>query len=457
MQNQAEENENMEMMNLQISNSQEPEVAMSIEANPSAEDYTSIIFYLIIVFVTALSGYLAQQNDITGRIDYKFHGNRKNLLHKTFSPLSDKNLLIRINIAFIPEPVNKTTDRVIQLSSIYAEYLKNIKKHTYMKPLGAHFEIKPNDNVTQEITLFFTRIKNIDQIEIYIHFENIAGFKSAVFTWSYVNEQVTRYQFYTRLSFFIMLIICLSIYLLRLRQIDMKRWRLEQKFAILMLVAATFSSFPGYLYFMLSKFEYSFAALFITHYVYDSIIYSFIVAGIDILRVKDIGKLKKWLTFNYVFFTIRFIALFILFCLSLFYGNSGLIFLGQQFLHIIPKIWILVDLILAYSKSDPTERHRFNIYSILFGLIIGISFVSTLFNGPSVLSITTVGFAITFASTNSFTILVAFYHWPYVSSVDIEYSKPEDINKNEECFDAEPDPEQSNDNNNNNHAGKSVQ
>jgi len=424
-----------EMVNIQIEESLMRESLMSIDSANFHEDIATVAFFCIVLGLVIFAGIIGpQQNEITYYnysipndtsffdIPYKISGINK----------YNKN----IEMYFMIKKRYGVQESLFQLSYRFQIHcLKGTETQLdiHRDPTEALFSIPSNSSESNHTFLFSDRFINYDLANVMIRFDKVPNsIESIVIGVSIGTPEHMFFQIYFRFVFIGLLLFFLVLLLFRLRKLDIKLWHLEQKLTIPLIILVMLYNNP------VSIFQIIFPSLVLN--IYDIVMTSlfksyysfFVLALFDSLRYKN-RKTDKCFFLPKAVFTIMMFVVYSL--ASIMEEISSLPLNGskannqiysnlQTFVYIVYLVWVVISIFVSGYKVDITEKYKFYMY-LSCGIVALIFTYGTkiLHKWFNFFDHSSLGFVMQYASENVFSLLMAYFHWPYEVFQDQIYTE----------------------------------
>ena len=414
-----------DMVNIQIEESLVRETLMAIDSNNFHEDLLTILcfgFILIFVLLTGIFGppdTLPHSNTIDISQDTAIF--EKKLPYTDFNSLNNH---LAISIALTPK--NKSQSRMMKVQFHYTIQCRNGKE--LVRTQNEKFKEYPvyyssATGMTARIHLFNHTLITYDSLELNIIFEH-AGVDFESFTVNFItgSPEHTTFQMYFRGIFSGIALLFLLFMLYSLRNLEFKLWHLEQKLTIPLLFLLFLYNDP--LYIIHCYYPSIVVVIFdrLVYALFHSYLSFFILVLFDSLRYKN----RKTDT---CFFIPKIILCVLMFT---FYAAHGIydelhmydeqtgrdptenaLAITELVLYLSFVVLAGFSIVASGIQVDVTERYKFNIYLSSGIIAVLIMAVAQILFSMRIIYGTSLSFVLKFATENVFTLLMAYFHWPY--------------------------------------------
>lgn len=405
---------------------------MSIDSAGFSEDIVTLLTFLAILLIALFSGYFGPKPFITEYAIETFEKATSHVPPKfAYSILNLSSFSKSLTISLIMErkrAVNPTNGGVSVLVEGSAKSTVNRLYSKSFTPIQTEFS--DDDIYSKSVVIFSDQAVDYSLVTVQLSFPSVeAEYNGVKILFVIGNAEFVVYEMIFRILFSISLICFLFLMVLRLKAISFKNWYLEQKLTLMVLLIVACYNNPLYgLKFVNWHVNYVIDSFF--RGLTISSMYFFLVSLFDGLRFKNRE------TGGIVFFTKFLLSVFI-----------GILTLTEGFLLVfinikdskysdsltdwVPKVhqlilpsftvaalYLLVVIILSFKEVDPTERFKLNLYVVTLAICILAALVGYRFNDDNALT-----FTIQYAIVSLFSIMMAYYHWPYEVRKDLLYDQ----------------------------------
>ena len=422
-----------DMVNIQIEESLVRETLMSIDSANFNEDLLTILSFGFILIFVLLTGIFGPPDTIPHTNTIKIVNDtaifEKKLPYSDFNSLNN-HLAISLSLT----PINKSYSRLMNVNFHYIIQCKN--KGILVRTQNEKFKeysvyYTEGSSKTSRIHLFNHTLITYDSLVLELIFDH-AGTEFESFTVNFVtgSPEHTVFQVYFRIIFAAIAMLFLVFLLYKLRKLSFKLWHLEQKMTVPLLFLLFLYNDPLY---VIHCYYPSIVIVIFDRLVYalfHSYLSFFILVLFDSLRYKN----RKTDSCFFVPKITLCILMFIFYAahgiydeLHMYDDQSGrdptenALAITELVLYLIFVVFTGFSIIVSGIQVDVTERYKFNIYlssGIIAVLIMAVAQV--LFSMRFIYG-TSLSFVLKFAVENVFTLLMAYFHWPYEVLQDQQY------------------------------------
>ena len=422
-----------DMVNIQIEESLVRETLMSIDSANFNEDLLTILsfgFILIFVLLTGIFGppdTIPHSNIITISND--------SAIFETKIPYTDfSSLNNHLAVALSFTPRNKTSSRIMNVNFHYT--IKCINKHSVVRTQNEKFKeytvyYNAGSAKTTRIHLFNHTLITYDSLELNLVFDHAGvDFESFTVNFDTGSPEHTIFQIYFRIIFSAIALLFLVFLLFKLRKLGFKLWHLEQKMTVPLLFLLFLYNDPLY---VIHCYYPSIVVV-----IFDRLVYALFHAYLSffILVLFDSLRYKNRKT-DSCFFLPKITLCVIMF---IFYAAHGIydelhmydeqsgrdpiengLAITELVFYLVFVVLAAFSIIVSGIQVDVTERYKFNIYlsSGIIAVVI-MAIAQVLFSMKFIYG-TSLSFVLKFAVENVFSLLMAYFHWPYEVLQDQQY------------------------------------
>lgn len=434
-----------DMIDIQIEESLVKESLMVIDSANFKKDMMVLLGFLAIFALSFAYGLLGPPAKVAK--DEMFNIT-KPIFNRKYVGISTLNRFISFSV-YLKTPNSKQCKKM-SINMKLDCYKENRIVHTF----NGNFRKNPvcPEKYMYNYKFFEEKIIDFDKVEINVGINGLSDiYKNGAILFEYGNEDYTLFQIYIRIVFSLIEFIFLILLYLKLRNLPVKLWHLEQKITVpFLFLSFLFSNplypiqafYPSNLYIV---FETIMNSLFKTYFKF------FVLVLFDSLRYKN----RKT---NIMFYIPKVLFLLIYFFVNIIHGIYDIVLLssnstsdisGKGFhevignlewaLFIIYIIWALIIFIISFRNVDITEKNKFYIYAFINGITSLILFAVNnyvfLKNSNMNVDDNTMSFILSFIVQNVYVLLNAYFHWPFDTLQDTynndDDNKPTTVEPNE--------------------------
>ena len=437
-----------DLVDIQIGDGMGQDAFMSIETNSVKDDIIAIILFLIVIFATTAAGIFGPPKDINGWSQSSFGKSGSNSIHQTLTNLSPMNQFLLMSLEFHHSVATKYLSIPVSFSYTltFRHSGSEIRRQQGVFNISANFTV--GTDTSNSFNFFNDRFLKYDEATINIDFIEVTDLLDSVLIWKHGDPNHSLFQAWIRFIYSLASLSVSLLFIYRLFLVSRLSWCLEQKLTILLHIFAILGANPFYILFVFkpSMFQASINSLIFQLFVCYSNFFMLII--LDNLKLKDRRDRGYFFLPKIALFIIQLIVESITTILlentSSFSTTSTYILFKQlrQIITSIYIIWFIFLILKTFKVIDQTEKHKFYIYTIVFSITLLLSLGEPYYDLISFLSGTSGSFAIHFSSLHAFVILMAFFHWPFESSIDQQYNDADGDKNQINSFEPEIDENQ---------------
>jgi len=437
-----------DLVDIQIGDGMGQDAFMSIETNSIKDDFVALVLFVVVIFATTTAGVFGPPRDINGWSQSSFGKSGSNSIHQTLTNLSPMNQFLHMCLEFHHSVVANYT--IIPVSFSYTLTFRlagsEVRRQQGIFNITANFTANHDSSIPYYF--FKDQFLKYDEATINIDFIDVSDIIDAVLIWKHGDPNHALFQAWIRFIYSIASLSVSILFVYRLFLVARQSWCIEQKLTILLHVFAIFGANPLYILFVFrpSIFQASLNSLLFQLFV--CYVNFFMLVILDNLKLKDRRDRGFFFLPKIVLFIIQLVVESITAILNentSSFSTTSTYTVFYQIHKLITGIyiaWFIVLSLKAFKSIDQTEVHKFVVYTIVFCITLVLSLSETFAEKLSFLQGTSGSFAMQFSSLHAFVILMAFFHWPFESSIDQQYN---DAEKNPaQFFEADVDPNQVN-------------
>lgn len=404
---------------------------MSIDSLRITEDIAIFLIFLSILLISFFSGYF-------GPYPYTTESEEESFKHvspifppkyeysiKDISPINSFlsiSLILERKIGITPSKGSVSFLIDISKSNITSQFSRSFN------PIPAKFQ--KASNFSQPILIFTDQAFDYSLIRFQALFSTIeAEYNGATILVQIGNPESFIYGIFFRFLFFAILIFFLVLLISRLKSLSRQIWFLEQKLTIILLIIVSLYVFPFYEFIFLNYPLFYLLDAFFTGLAISFSIF-FILILFDRFRVQN---QETNFCFLYPKIAISLINFAFIFSKGLFnvltnfteLRSNELLKFWNSYIQVlisislsISSIYILIIIMFSYLKCDSTEKYKLNLYAFSFSICLLVGFVGYLFKNDTALL-----YPIQYTLISLFSIIMAYFHWPYEMKNDQIYNE----------------------------------
>ena len=426
------------MIDIQIEESLGRETLMAIDSANFREDLVSILGFILILVITTISGLLGPRpldtkTQINKFVSSKsltgFQGPQSQEISMTITNISSYNRFFSFSISFNRDdskiPLDQTFSYAYKVTMIKGN--QKWTKSNYVD--GAHLHALNGSKVSSRIFIFSTKIVNFDTLQFYATVDSVKGYNSINLIEENGFAQNTYFQIYFKLTFALIEIAFLVLFVNRLQMTQFKLWHLEQKLtAPLLLLVILYNNplswftiaHPTHVTLVLDQII---SCLFTVYFRF------FILVLFDSLRYKNrktdecffIPKIA-FSIFNFLVLVSHRIYDVLSSSSQVIHETYSIIDLFETFLLVIYLVWVGFSIAVAGCQVDITERYKYIIYCVSGLTALTLLALSDIFLGfLGLFENSALKFVEEYSIMNVFVMLMAYFHWPYEVLHDQNY------------------------------------
>lgn len=414
-----------DMVNIQIEESLVRETLMSIDSANFNEDLLTIVTFGFILIFVLLTGVFGPPDTIP-HYDTVEISNETAIFEKKLSYFDINSLHNHVALSLTLTPKNSSYVGPMKLRLHYNVHCH--KGKSIVQSLSENFKeyttyVLPDTDKTVKIHLYNNTIINFDTIELELIFDHAdVDYKS--FTVEFITGSVdhTMFQIYFRIAFAVLTFVLLCLLMYSLRKLEVKLWHLEQKMTIPLLVLLILYNDPLYIFHCYTPSIVIVILDRIVYAVFHAYLSFFILVLFDSLRYKN----RKTDTCFFIPKVVLCLTMMIMYAAHGIYDElhmyddatgrdpteSALSF-TELALYLVFVVYATVSIIISSIKVDVTERYKFNIYLSSGIIAVAIMAIAQVLFSFKFVYGTSLSFVLKFAAENVFTMLMAYFHWPY--------------------------------------------
>ena len=435
-----------DMIDIQIEESLGRETLMAIDSANFREDLVSILGFILILVITSISGLLGprpldskiQVNKFVSSSSLSgFQGPQSQEISMTITNISTYNRFFSFYISFnrgeSPAPLDQTFSYAYKVTTIKGNQKQT--KSNYVD--GVHLKSVDGVKTSPRIKIFTTKIVNFDTLQFYATVDSVKGYNSINLIEENGFVQNTYFQIYFKLTFAVIEIAFLVLFVNRLQMSQFKLWHLEQKLTAPLLLLVIVYNNP-FSWFTIAHptnvtliIDEIISCLFTVYFRF------FILVLFDSLRYKNRKTDQCFFIPKIVFCIFNFLVLVIHGIYNVLSSSpqkradsSSAIDIFELFLLIVYLVWVTASIGIAGCKVDITERYKYIIYCVSGITALILLALSDFFLGfLGYLENSALKFVESYAIVNVYVMLMAYFHWPYEVLHDQNYMGGDDSAK----------------------------
>lgn len=402
---------------------------MSIEINSVTDDLFAIILFAIVIFVCTFTGLYGPTSEMSGWDQIIFNTAPSNSLHQKISQITPTSQYLDFYIDFHHEKAAE--DSIFKVLYQFRITLfskgKIVRKTEGTK--DEKLEFKAGSDSCDRIQLYSDRKIDFDTAEIDIEFQNPQSCFDAVLLWSQGDPNYSIFISWVRLIFAVATFIVTILFIYRLRQMN-HPMNMYQKFTIFIQIIAIVAANPLYIAMIWHPSPNLITTDTILRDVFEILILAFLLLFYDLLRTKGKGS-GVLTTVVAIFSTIQcFFKVTVDYYVGIGYQKTDskvrdyVIF--TNVFYVLYGMFYFILTLLCLLKTDPTEKHQFWVYNVIFMITIISMLLPKFISKISMFEGTAASFIIKFAAMETLTLLMAYFHWPFESKIDTQYDNASD-------------------------------
>lgn len=437
------------LFNIEIADENKQESLMAIDTGSAKDNLISIFFFFVLIISTAFAELYSSPMYSKQRVGYQFDNAqnqvlkfpiRSNFPHQ-FSPF------FVMELSFFKSNEEKASN--IEISFRYLLIYKafdgtEIRRESsdYSTFIGMF-----NSTNSDTIPFIFKHHISFSQIDVRIDFDKSYDFEKAIVDITEGNHWHLVYQFINRITCIISTFCLLLFFYFRLKEVDQSQWLFEQRLTIVLLLLSIACFNPFYfLTFYFPSVFFDFLSSFLTN-ILTCFVLLFILIILDNVRLGNQISSKYMNLPKFIFCIFQFIVEV---CYPLMFHNIVALRIEgfpHNIVNIVEKtrmafavaytIWFLVLVFKGFKQIDSTQRLKMFSYTIVFLEVVAMYFADVfLVPLPFIQNLSKL-FSLKLFSAFALGILMVYFHWPYVTSIDQEYNDPQNDNDPQNIFESD--------------------
>lgn len=429
-----------ELSPIQIGDVAGQDAFMSIETNSIKDDALAILLFICVIFTTTIAGIYGPQKYVVGSVQTTFSD--QNSLHQIINNLAPIDRYLSLSLFFLTsngKPANSTAVK-FAFALTFRKNGNEMKRSDGQSDVVLRFK---NDGMSQPIEFYYDRLISYDEVSVNVEFDETKDLTGGMLQWKYGDPNHSVFQSWVRYVFILTSIIIASLFIYRLKLVERNNWTIEQKLTIVILIASISGANPFYplLVYFPTLFQAAYHCVLSESFI--SLTMFFIITIIDNFRLKDKPDKGFFYQPKVAFLIVRIIVGSVVAI-----GKEDCIFSYEVtnvfrvlllIVNALFAVYLLVLLILAFKKTDPTSLHTYIVYTIIFILTILFNVLPVFFDKIPFLENTSGAFSMQFSALNCLTILMAYFHWPYERIIDQQYNEAGKEDNENQSFEPEID------------------
>ncbi|OHT12151.1 hypothetical protein TRFO_18142 [Tritrichomonas foetus] len=429
--NNTEMQSSSDMIDIQIEESLVRETLMYIDSANFNEDLITLLSFFAILFISVLIG-------IFGEPAITSQDNMKSISSNTaVEQFSSSSTILNPYHRFISFSLKLTPKNPNVQNYFSFNYKVDCKNDlNIIRSTDKSYDMVPINSKDDFIFLYTDRIIDFNAISIQLNLQNASNsFSDFILRTEIGVSSYSTFQIFFRFIFSIIQFLFVVMICMRLSTMSIKIWHLEQKLTVPLLLLAILYDNPFYYFRIVCPSHFFIILDTIVDVAFSSYFHFFLLVLFDSLRFKNRKTDRCFFIPKLIFLAVHLLTS--LSCslysdiqsfnetLSLFSDPLRIhIQFPYFFIEMIYFGWLIYSISNASCKVDVTERYKFNMYFATGCISFIISFtieILSYFQINQFFRYSMIHFITIFAVKNVYTLLMAFFHWPYEFLQDRQY------------------------------------